>query len=105
MKPAPPTTKTLSPLPWLTLTNRLPLRRLHLQRWMRDEQVPEHRAQALGVRRDALRVERRDHHTRVGGLPGVATVPPDDPVDACAHLLPVLEREHEVVGDSLLAVA
>src|SRR5262245_455948 len=92
MNPAPPTTKTLSPMPWLTLANRLPLGGLHLQRRVRHQQVPEDRAQAFGVWGDALRIQRRDDDARVCGLAGEAAVPADDPVDARSHLLPVLER-------------
>ena len=59
---------------------------------MAHEQMPHHRAKSLGVRRDVLRHERRDHDAGIRDLPRIASVTADDRKDPCAHFTRMIER-------------
>ena len=72
---------------------------------MRHEEVPHDRAEALGVRRDCVGVQRRDHDDRVGDPGGVPAVAADDAVDRGTDLAGELQRPHEVRRDVALGVA
>ena len=66
MKPAPPTTmhSVLAGGALALIRTRLPLGRVALQRRVADQQVPDHRAQALGVGGDVVGEQRAGRSRR-----------------------------------------
>ena len=72
---------------------------------MAHEQVPDDRAEPLGVGRHARGGHRRDDDAGLGDLLGVAPVAADDAEHRSADLACELERAHEVHRHVLLAVA
>jgi hypothetical protein len=61
-----------------SLLRALPFRLRRFQRWMRDEQMPNHRLECFRMRRGVHRVDRGNDDANVGDLRGVTAVPPDD---------------------------
>src|SRR5205085_11760448 len=72
---------------------------------MRDEAVPYHRLEGLGVGRDAARVDRRHDDHAVADLLRVAAVAAHHAEDLHAALLRFLEPGDDVGADILLQVA
>ena len=66
---------------------RFPLAERHLELRMRDQQVPDNGLEGLGVGRDGLRVDGRDHDAGVGDLRGVAAVATDHPATRAPTVL------------------
>ena len=81
-----------------------PLRPDCSQSGVTHQQVPEHGAEALGVRCSALRVEGRDHDAGVGDLGSVPTVASNDSEDCSSHLLRILESSDQIDRDVGLLV-
>ena len=72
---------------------------------MGHQEVPEHGAEALGVRGDVVEEERRDDDARLGELGGRTAVATDDPVDPRSAGARQLEGADDVGGDVLCGVA
>ena len=87
------------------LLDALPFGLLRLERRMGDQQVPDHGLEGFGVRRDRVRVHRRDDADRVADLGRVAAVAADHAEDLRADRLGILQRAHEIGADVLLEIA
>ena len=72
---------------------------------MRDQEMPDHGLEGLGVRRDCGRVYDRDDDAGVGDLCSVAAVAADHSADFGADLARVLQSAHEIGADIFLRVA
>lgn len=72
---------------------------------MRDQQVPDHGLEGLGMRRHVVRIDRRYDDDHVADLRRVASVTADHPEDARADFLRELQRTNQIGADILLDIA
>ena len=106
MKPAPPTMKNAAAHGSVIAATDSHLVACALQRGMADEQVPDHGAQALGVRRDAVGEASGGMTTQASAT--CAVKPPSRPTmpKTLAPASPrQLEGPHQVTRDAPLGVA
>src|SRR5580698_3184486 len=72
---------------------------------MAHQEVPNHSAEAFGVRTDPLGGDRRDDDARIGHLTSVAAVSTDDAENFRTDCARELERANEMDADILLSIA
>src|SRR5262245_34543333 len=81
------------------LATALPLRLRRLESRVRDDQMPYHALEGLGVGRDMGWVNGWHNHTHIGHLGRIAAVAPDNTADARADLSSILKCPHQVRAD------
>ena len=66
---------------------------------MRNPQMPNHRLERFGVRRDVSGIDRWDDNGHVGNLRGVSSVAAYDAQDRGTAFLRELQRAHQIRTD------
>ena len=71
---------------------------------MRYDQMPDHRLECLGMRRDRFAIDGGHNHTCVCDFRGITAVASDYSVNVCAGLAREAKRLDQVVTDAAFGV-
>src|SRR5208282_1198263 len=90
--------------PFSTRRHRFPFGRFHLYRWMRYEQMPDHRLEGFRVRRDMDWVHRGNQNAGIGDRSRVTAIAAYDADDLRANQLRIFQRGDQIWAYILLEV-